>query len=516
MKAILKIFALTAAVLLPGPLQAQDAVSTCFSKDLDASIIACGQALAQNPDDAVRRKVLLARAVRLAARGRHEDAIVDYDAFFAFEPANVMALNGRAASYLKLGRLADAKSDAARSLDADARNPLTYTLLSIIALNEGDLEGTIRYSTQAIDMDSRQLAAFGNRASALREQGKYPEALKDYNASLRIDAYSPRVLYQRGLTYFRMKDYDRALEDYRASQAINPDDPEVARGIETAERLRSAGTAVPMPGQPSSVPPPAVSAPPAVTSPARSAPDPEMVELCAQYGEEYEQRSKLGIIDGTFPQNPKAAAAPPASIPDCPRLVPFHNTIMGDPGVVRSAEFPQMLLDLFGKEPDLWTRTDTRKVVAAFGQCAIRGFDVNAFERRFQTGVRAKAIARFKRQMSVCPDWKKQQEIEAKRNFVNDLKSHLLGNPDCRRQEASIQEISRTLVGYPELDRQLEGAMMQLGIGQRAEYCRTVTTLMTPYLKLREIAGRCDPQLAMSLGMVFGSVMDEARQNGCR
>lgn len=428
MKAMLHVFAVTAAILLAVPLQAQEAVTGCFSKDLDASIAACGRALDQTTDDATRRKVLLARGVRLAAKGRHEEAINDYDALLAFEPSNAMALNSRAASRLKLGRLADAKADAAKSLAASQTNPLTYTLLGIIALNEGDLEGTIGYSTKAIDMDSRQSAAFGNRAAALREQGKYPEAIKDFNASLRIDAYSPRVLYQRGLTYFRLKDYDRALSDYRASLAINPEDSEVAKGVEVAERLRAASSSAPVAAAPSPEPTPRQAPPP---SPPSTQTDPEMVVLCAGYNEEYVQRTRLDILSGRSPSN-------------------------------------------------------------------------------------ATASARFKRQTSLCPAWQKQQQIEAKKRFVNDLTTRLVGNPECRRYAASIQEISRTLVGYPQLDEGLESAMLQLGLGQRAEYCRTVSALVNPYMKLREIAGSCDLQLWTSLGLVFGSVRDEALQNGCR
>jgi tetratricopeptide (TPR) repeat protein len=218
---------------------AQDQLSGCFGKDLDTSISACTEVLSSKPEESVRRKALIARAVRYAARANYLESIADYDGLLAVEPDNTSALNGRAASHLKLGRLADAKADVARSKVIDPKNPLTLTVLSTVAFAEGDLQATIDFASQAIGLDSRQSAAYANRASAYRETGRYQEALNDYNAALRLNPYASRVLYQRGLTHFRMTNYDQALIDYKASAALNPKDEEVSKGIEEVERRKA-------------------------------------------------------------------------------------------------------------------------------------------------------------------------------------------------------------------------------------------------------------------------------------
>ncbi|MCP1545415.1 tetratricopeptide repeat protein [Methylorubrum extorquens] len=428
---------------------AQDQLSGCFGKDLDTSISACTELLSSKPEESVRRKALIARAVRYAARANYVESIADYDGLLAVEPDNTSALNGRAASHLKLGRLADAKADVARSKVIDPKNPLTLTVLSTVAFAEGDLQATIDFASQAIGLDSRQSAAYANRASAYRETGRYQEALNDYNAALRLNPYASRVLYQRGLTHFRMTNYDQALIDYKASAALNPRDEEVSRGIEEVERRKAA---VAQPARPIDAPPRIAEAPPGgpdrkavkdgATGPDVADPE-DLASLCSDYSEDH----TLNVI--------------------------LENRTRGI--TMREMENKEKVLE-----------------------------------------AREKKVAHAQKQRRLCPAWKKVREQEAKKMFTANLRAELVNEPACAPFRSQIESISSRLVGHPELEQRSEAAMLQMAMGQKDSYCKTLGQLIGPYLELRDVASRCNPSVAMGLHQTFGSVAQEARQNGCR
>lgn len=426
---------------------AQDQLSGCFGKDLDTSIAACTEILSARPDESIKRKALIARAVRYAARGNYVESIADYDAILAAEPSNTSALNGRAASYLKLGRLADAKADAARSNGIDPKNPLTLTVQSTIALSEGDLPATIEFASQAIGVDSRQSAAYANRASAYRETGKYQEAINDYNAALRLNPYASRILYQRGLTYFRMENYDQALVDYKSSAALNPKDEEVSKGIDEVERRKAAAA-----------------------QPARSADVPPRI-------------ADAGTSDRTAAKDGAAGS-----------------------DVADSDDLASLCSD--------YSEDHTRNVLL---ENRVRGLTMKEMENKEKVlEEREKKVAHAKKQRRLCPAWVKAQEQEAKRMFTVNLRAELVNEPACAPFRSQIESISSRLVGHPELEQRSEAAMLQMAMGQKDSYCRTLGQLIGPYLELRDVASRCNPSVAMGLQQTFGSVAQEARQNGCR
>lgn len=62
-------------------------------------------------------------------------------------------------------------------------------------------------------------------ANAYYYSGKYGEARKIYDRILNRNPHNPKVLYNRGITYIKLKQYNEALTDLNNSLALSPNDP---------------------------------------------------------------------------------------------------------------------------------------------------------------------------------------------------------------------------------------------------------------------------------------------------
>ncbi len=64
------------------------------------------------------------------------------------------------------------------------------------------------------------------RGNYYYNQGKYNEALANYNWVLELKPDDPDTLHNRGITYIRLKRYEEALADYNHLLELRPDDPD--------------------------------------------------------------------------------------------------------------------------------------------------------------------------------------------------------------------------------------------------------------------------------------------------
>lgn len=106
---------------------------------------------------------------------------------------------------------------------------LTPQLASLAVMRRGncyyekhDLERAIADYDQALRLDSKNAAAYVNRANVLDARGDTGEATKDYNEALRLNPRDAYAYVNRGSLLMELGDFTAALADYAKTLAINP------------------------------------------------------------------------------------------------------------------------------------------------------------------------------------------------------------------------------------------------------------------------------------------------------
>ncbi len=125
-------------------------------------------------------------------------------------------------------------------------------------INEADktaaYEGAIAAYSEAMKVDNNYFDAPYNKAVALFNLKRYPEAVTAYNEAIKVRVNNPKegdrykeelaqAYYSRGLTYSNMKDLPNTLKDYQQAIAVG------YKGKEDGEIERSIGAAYESAGQ---------------------------------------------------------------------------------------------------------------------------------------------------------------------------------------------------------------------------------------------------------------------------
>ena len=86
--------------------------------------------------------------------------------------------------------------------------------------------------TEAINLDQTCSLAYFNRALCQQRVKNYKNALKDFSIVLMLGDYLKfRVLINRGLLYFHLKDFFNSLNDFKMAAIYSPSDYDIQHMI---------------------------------------------------------------------------------------------------------------------------------------------------------------------------------------------------------------------------------------------------------------------------------------------
>lgn len=109
---------------------------------------------------------------------------------------------------------------------AMAEEDTSSCFTAIYALKEGRLGEAIDLYTRCIDTGNlaqrNLIVAHNDRGNAYGRQGRYEQALADFNAVIALNEKDPDAFYNRGLTHKRLRQINEALADYDQAIALNP------------------------------------------------------------------------------------------------------------------------------------------------------------------------------------------------------------------------------------------------------------------------------------------------------
>lgn len=80
--------------------------------------------------------------------------------------------------------------------------------------NASNYAEAIKYFTQAIELDKKNVKGYWYRADAYRQNQQYAEGALDYTKALEIEPENVKFFTRRGDCYYNINQYDKALKDY--------------------------------------------------------------------------------------------------------------------------------------------------------------------------------------------------------------------------------------------------------------------------------------------------------------
>lgn len=118
--------------------------------------------------------------------------------------------------------------DNAISLVSDERKgdmgiAVLYLYKGSILSDKSLYEEAIKYINMAIDIDGESTRAYGIRALAYYNQGKFEFALQDFDKAISINAQDISLYSNRGIVLSDMGNYNAALMDYDTAIKLEPD-----------------------------------------------------------------------------------------------------------------------------------------------------------------------------------------------------------------------------------------------------------------------------------------------------
>jgi tetratricopeptide (TPR) repeat protein len=105
----------------------------------------------------------------------------------------------------------------------NAKDGAAYESRGHIYRNLGDYENAIRDYDAALRLNPSNAFVIKNRAFANFQKGEYAAAITDYNRALRLNPKDAGAWNDRGHNYYQLKQYSRALADYDAALRLEPE-----------------------------------------------------------------------------------------------------------------------------------------------------------------------------------------------------------------------------------------------------------------------------------------------------
>ncbi|HEX6888001.1 MAG TPA: tetratricopeptide repeat protein [Candidatus Nanopelagicales bacterium] len=204
----------------------------------DAALAALGPELAQRPDDAQLR-ALLVRALR--ATGRRQEALDAAQQLLARDPHDPYALRLGTLVLLDVGWVDEAIGLATRAVASDAHNPANHLALSrawAASGRPGAVEHQLAAAREALRLDPQSIDAQLQIGTALARAGDLPGARDAYRAALSLDPGNSAALNNLAVLDLRSGAHGAAARHLAAALAADPQDRVARRNLDaTAVRV---------------------------------------------------------------------------------------------------------------------------------------------------------------------------------------------------------------------------------------------------------------------------------------
>ena len=173
-------------------------------------------------------------------RGRHAEAIEEFDKTIFIDSFHVKAHNGKGVSYDRLGQFQKAAEAYRAALKVDPALDYVYNNLGYSCLLQENYDAAIEAFSKAVQLNGKSSRIRNNLGMAYAMKGEFHLAMQEFEqAGDRLAAHylMARIHYDRGL-------FERAKAQYAEALALNPDFAGARKGLEASEAMAGITQAV--------------------------------------------------------------------------------------------------------------------------------------------------------------------------------------------------------------------------------------------------------------------------------
>lgn len=150
-------------------------------------------------------------AFALKEKGRLAEALQVYERAIELNPAKALTYNDRGVVYMELGRIEEALGDFNKALDLIAHGPplrsnrspeveaLAHYNIGIVHFRRREPEPALERYNRSLQLNPRYSQAYNNRGVLLFSQGRYREALPDFERAVALERRNVQARYGLGL-----------------------------------------------------------------------------------------------------------------------------------------------------------------------------------------------------------------------------------------------------------------------------------------------------------------------------
>lgn len=203
------------------PILAQTPVDSArMAADPQVLIKTCDRMLEEAPHNV---EVRLRRAALYQWLGADDKALADYNIILEDVPNHTEALLFRADIYRKKRDFRNARSDYERLIGLQPNN--LQACLGLVITNDADgrpKEAMDQINT-IVEAWPEEALVYLVRGEMFMKRGVYPQALMDFDESIRLDPTNPDAYVSRGNYYKHRHKTSKAREDFQRAVALGAD-----------------------------------------------------------------------------------------------------------------------------------------------------------------------------------------------------------------------------------------------------------------------------------------------------
>ncbi|MBS2010146.1 MAG: tetratricopeptide repeat protein [Cyanobacteria bacterium SZAS TMP-1] len=192
------------------------------SGDYNAAIANFSRALTIDPDDITSRKE---RAASYLGVGRNADALADYDKLIALKPDVERYYQERALTNEKLHRLDKALLDYDQIIRLNPTRDTPHYRKAALYETLHDYSRAVAEYSLVIARNPKDDEAYTKRGHANFLRADYKSALKDLTEAIKLDpGYAARAYAERSKVYEKLGKIDLAEQDSKKAKSLNASD----------------------------------------------------------------------------------------------------------------------------------------------------------------------------------------------------------------------------------------------------------------------------------------------------
>nr|WP_209332619.1 tetratricopeptide repeat protein [Lunatimonas salinarum] len=152
---------------------------------------------------------------------QYEEAIRAYESFLETKPKNVKALYNRGRAYEEIGDLDQAEASFKRALESDKSNTQIMLSLSNLYHKKKSYELSLLYADNAVSISGAPSTAYFMKGRAMHQLGNVNEALREYNAAIKMNPGNGQYYYYRGMLHQATDKKQLACNDLRKAVQLS-------------------------------------------------------------------------------------------------------------------------------------------------------------------------------------------------------------------------------------------------------------------------------------------------------